>query len=72
MTDLIKHSPNNSILLTASLHVDEARKAISGLVSELLQESRKLNDSSDIELVTLDQPHLGRRFTFPDRRPCCR
>ncbi len=55
MTDLIKHSPNSSILLTASLHVDEARKAISGLVSELLQESRKLNDSSDIELVTLDQ-----------------
>ena len=35
--------------------MDEARKAISGLVSELLQESRKLNDSSDIELVTLDQ-----------------
>jgi molybdopterin molybdotransferase len=55
MTDSIKHSPNSPILLTASLHVDEARKAISGLVNELLQESRKLNNASDIESVTLDQ-----------------
>jgi len=55
MTDLIKHSPNNPILLTASLHVDDARKAISILVNELLQESRKLNNPSDIESVSLDQ-----------------
>ena len=55
MTDSIKHSPNSPILLTASLHVDEARKAISDLVNELLLESRKLNNVSDIELVTLDQ-----------------
>ncbi|MBU3611337.1 molybdopterin molybdotransferase MoeA [Polynucleobacter sp. MG-27-Goln-C1] len=55
MTDLMKHSPNSPILLTASLHVDEARKAIAGLVNELIQESRKLNNASDIELVTLDQ-----------------
>ncbi|QWD94061.1 molybdopterin molybdotransferase MoeA [Polynucleobacter sp. MG-Unter2-18] len=55
MTDPIKHSPNSPILLTASLHVDEARKAISDLVNELLLESRKLNNASDIELVTLDQ-----------------
>lgn len=55
MTDSIKHSPNSPILLTASLHVDEARKAISGLVNELLHESRKLNNPSDIESVTLDQ-----------------
>jgi len=55
MTDSIKHSPNSPILLSASLHVDEARKAISGLVNELLQESRKLNKASDIESVTLDQ-----------------
>ena len=55
MTNLMKHSPNSPILLTASLHVDEARKAISDLVNELLQESRKLNHASDIELVTLDQ-----------------
>ncbi len=49
------HSPSNPILLTASLHVDEARKTISGLVSELLQESRKLNHANDIESVVLDQ-----------------
>jgi molybdopterin molybdotransferase len=55
MTDSIKHSPNSPILLTASLHVDEARKAISDLVNELLQESRKLNKASDIELIALDQ-----------------
>lgn len=55
MTDLMKHSPNSPILLTASLHVDEARKSISSLVDELLQESRKLNNASDIESVALDQ-----------------
>ena len=55
MTDLTKHSPNSPILLTASLHVDEARKAIAGLVNELIEESRKLNNASDIESVTLDQ-----------------
>ena len=55
MTDLMKHSPNSPILLTASLHVDEARKAIAGLVNELIHESRKLNNASDIESVTLDQ-----------------
>ena len=55
MTDSIKYSPNSPILLTGSLHVDEARKAISGLVNELLQESRKLNKASDFELITLDK-----------------
>lgn len=55
MTDLMKHSPNSPILLTASLHVDEARKAISDLVDELIQESRKLNHASDIESISLDQ-----------------
>jgi molybdopterin molybdotransferase len=55
MTDLISNSPNSPTLLTASLHVDEARKAISDLVNELIQESRKLNHASDIELVSLDQ-----------------
>lgn len=54
MTDVMKHSPNSPILLTASLHVDEARKAISDLVNELLQESRKLNNASDIESIPLD------------------
>ena len=55
MTDSIKYSPNSPILLTGSLHVDEARKAISDLVNELLQESRKLNKASDFELITLDK-----------------
>ena len=55
MTDSVKHSPNNPILLTASLRVDEARKAISDLVNEILQESQKLNHTSDIESVPLDQ-----------------
>jgi molybdopterin molybdotransferase len=51
----MKHSPNSPILLTASLHVDEARKAIANLVNELLQESTLLNDPADIETVSLDQ-----------------
>ncbi|MBU3594139.1 molybdopterin molybdotransferase MoeA [Polynucleobacter sp. 71A-WALBACH] len=55
MTDLIQHSPNSPILLTASLHVDEARKAISNLVNELIEESHKLNSAGNIESVTLDQ-----------------
>ena len=55
MTDSVKHSRNSPILLTASLRVDEARKAISDLVNEILQESQKLNHTSDIESVPLDQ-----------------
>ncbi len=51
----MKHSPNSPILLTSSLHVDEARKAISQLVNELLEESTALNDSKDIETVSLDR-----------------
>jgi molybdopterin molybdotransferase len=51
----MKHSPNSPILLTSSLHVDEARKAIANLVSELLQESQAINDPADFEAVTLDQ-----------------
>jgi molybdopterin molybdotransferase len=49
------HSPNSPILLTSSLHVDEARQAIANLVSELLQESTAINDPVDIETVSLDQ-----------------
>ena len=45
----MKHSPNNPILLSSSLHVDEARAAIHNLVNELLQED------SAIETVSLDQ-----------------
>ena len=51
----MKLSPNNPILLNSSLHVDEARKAISDLVIELIEESKKLVDPSNIELVPLDQ-----------------
>jgi molybdopterin molybdotransferase len=51
----MKHSPNSPILLTPSLHVDEARKAIANLVTELLQESDALQSSQDIELLPLDQ-----------------
>jgi len=55
MTDPIHLSPNSPILLTASLHVAEARKAITSLVTELLQESRNMNNASDVESVSLDQ-----------------
>jgi molybdopterin molybdotransferase len=51
----MKHSPNSPILLTASLHVDEAREAIANLVSELLHESQTTHHPEDIETVSLDQ-----------------
>ena len=51
----MNHSPNSPILLSSSLHVDEARKAIAQMVNELLAESRALNNSADIEIVSLDQ-----------------
>ena len=51
----MKHSPNSPILLTSSLHVDEARKAITQLVDELIAESKALGDSGDIQTVSLDQ-----------------
>ncbi|WP_062311158.1 molybdopterin molybdotransferase MoeA [Polynucleobacter sinensis] len=55
MNKLEIHSPNSPILLTASLHVDEARKAIASLVSDLLTESQSRNEAGSVELVTLDQ-----------------
>ena len=48
----MSHSPNQPILLTSSLHVDDARKAITGLVNNLIQESTAINDPADIETVT--------------------
>ncbi len=51
----MSHSPNQPILLTSSLHVEDARKAIAGLVNDLIQESRAIKDSADIESVPLDQ-----------------
>jgi molybdopterin molybdotransferase len=50
----MKHSPNSPILLTSSLHVDEARKAISQLVDDLIEESNVIADASNIEIVSLD------------------
>ena len=51
----MKHSPNNPILLTSSLHVDEARTAIASLVNELLQEAQAIGDPAEIETIPLDQ-----------------
>jgi molybdopterin molybdotransferase len=51
----MSNSPNQPILLTSSLHVDDARKAITQLVNDLLAEATALNDSSDTETVALDQ-----------------
>ena len=51
----MSHSPNQPILLTSSLHVDDARKAIAALVNDLIQESAAINDPADIETVALDQ-----------------
>ena len=51
----MSHSPNQPMLLTSSLHVDDARKAISELVEDLIQESKAISDSTDIETVSLDQ-----------------
>jgi molybdopterin molybdotransferase len=48
-------SPNNPTLLNPSLHVDEARKAIAQLVTELIAESRFIPNPDDIETVPLDQ-----------------
>jgi len=55
MTDLKHYSPNNPILLTGSLHVDEARKAIASLVTDLLHAARSMKNVGDIESATLDQ-----------------
>ena len=50
----MKHSPNSPILLTSSLHVDEARKAIAQLVNELIEESKAFGKHNDTETVSLD------------------
>jgi len=51
----MSHSPNQAILLTSSLHVDDARKAIAALVEDLIEESKTINDPADVETVALDQ-----------------
>ncbi|MBU3619715.1 gephyrin-like molybdotransferase Glp [Polynucleobacter sp. JS-Fieb-80-E5] len=51
----MSHSPNQAILLTSSLHVDDARKAIAALVEDLIEESKTIKDPADVETVALDQ-----------------
>jgi len=51
----MSHSPNQPILLSSSLHVDDARKAIAELVNDLMQESVAINNPADIETVSLDK-----------------
>jgi len=51
----MSHSPNQPILLTSSLHVNAARKAIAELVNDLLTESAAIHDPADVENVALDQ-----------------
>ena len=50
----MSQSPNDPILLSSSLHVDEARKAITNLVRELITESQA-NGNTENETVPLDQ-----------------
>ena len=51
----MSHSSNQAILLTSSLHVDDARKAIAALVEDLIEESKTINDPADVETAALDQ-----------------
>ena len=51
----MSHYPNQPILLTSSLHVDDARKAIAALVNDLITEATAINDPADTETVALDQ-----------------
>jgi molybdopterin molybdotransferase len=51
----MSHSPNQPILLTSSLHIDDARKAIAELINDLIAESAVIHNPTDIETVALDQ-----------------
>lgn len=48
-------TPSQPILLTSSLHVDDARQAISALIDDLIHEARVINDPTDIEIVSPDK-----------------
>ena len=48
-------SPNQPALLSASLHVNDARAAIAQLVETLLAETKHSNSSDDVITVPLDQ-----------------
>lgn len=55
MSNSTPFSPNNPALLTPSLHVEDARRAIAGLVDDLIAQSRIRNNANDFEVVSLDQ-----------------
>lgn len=55
MSNPTPFSPNNPVLLTPSLHVEDARRAIASLVDDLIAQSRIRNNPDDIEVVSLDQ-----------------
>ncbi|SNX28184.1 molybdopterin molybdochelatase [Polynucleobacter meluiroseus] len=55
MTDSSKLSPNDPLLLTSSLSVIDARKAIAQLVEDLIAESNLLKHADAIDEVPLDQ-----------------
>ena len=55
MSDLKRLPPSDPIYISGSLHVDQARIAISDLVKDLLAESQGRSESDAIECITLDQ-----------------
>lgn len=55
MSDLKRLAPSDPIYISGSLHVDQARVAISDLVKDLLAESHKRAESDAIECIAIDQ-----------------
>jgi molybdopterin molybdotransferase len=55
MSDLKRIPPSDPIYISGSLHVDQARIAISDLVKDLIAESHERSESDAIECIALDQ-----------------
>ena len=55
MSNLKHIPPSDPIYISGSLHVDQARIAISDLVKDLIAESHEGAESGAIECITLDQ-----------------
>ncbi|MEY4495779.1 MAG: hypothetical protein RL744_843 [Pseudomonadota bacterium] len=55
MSDLKRLPPSDPIYISGSLHVDQARIAISDLVKDLIAESHAAPESDAIECIALDQ-----------------
>jgi molybdopterin molybdotransferase len=55
MSDLKHIPPSDPIYISGSLHVDQARTAISDLVKDLIAESQQRVESDAIEYIALDQ-----------------